>query len=140
MRGFDRGEWLRVCDVPCDRRLLVGGAQLRVRADGMSESNAFRIEPGSGTARFRVTSGSSTARTIGLTSLLAGIPIALGGMGMFGYGKLQDKQGLETAGIVTIAVGAVLVVGSLPFLAIGRTAVRDARGKTIARRDELPSF
>jgi hypothetical protein len=141
MRGFDGGPWKRVCDVPCDRRLLVDGAELRVDADGMPASNPFRIEPGIGTARFRVSSGSDTSRTIGLGSLLVGIPVSLGGMFLYGYGKIKDEQGMETAGIVTLAVGGVLVLGSLPFLAMGRTGVRDSRGRTIAHRSwELPRF
>jgi hypothetical protein len=120
--------------------LLVDGAELRVDAEGMTASNAFRIEPGIGTARFRVASGSESARTIGLGALIAGVPISLGGMFLFGYGKVKDEQGFETAGIATLAVGAVLVLGSLPFLAAGRTAVRDSRGRTIATRHELPRF
>jgi hypothetical protein len=140
IRDFDRFEWIRTCDAPCDRILVVDGSEARVRAPGMSDSNAFRIEPGRGTARLLVSGGSELARSIGLTALVAGIPISLGGLGLFGYGRVEQESGLETAGIVTLAVGGVLVLGSLPLLGMGRTSVKDGRGRVIARRQELPRF
>ena len=106
----------------------------------MTDSNTFLLEPGAGTARLRVSGGSSTVRSIGLTALVGGIPISLGGLGLYGYGSAEKESGLQTAGIVTLAVGGVLVLGSLPLLGFGRTTIRDARGKAIARRHELPRF
>jgi hypothetical protein len=140
LRDFDDGEWKAACDTPCDKRLLVDGADVRLRAPGMTDSNVFRIDAGIGTARLRVSGGSAQWRTVGLAALIAGIPISLGGMGLFGYGRVQDSSGLETAGIVTLAVGGVLVLGSLPFLGAGRTSVRDVKGRVIATRDEYPRF
>lgn len=140
LRDFGTDVWRRACAVPCDRRLQVDGADARVLAPGMTPSNSFVIEPGQGTARLRVSGGSAQARTIGLTAMIAGIPVSLGGLGLFGYGKIKEKQAVETAGIVTLAVGAVLVLGSLPFLASGKTAVRDGRGRLIASRSWTPSF
>jgi hypothetical protein len=140
IRDFDRGDWRRACEAPCDRPVLVDGAEVRVRAPGMTDSNTFRIEPGGGTARFRVSGGSASTRAIGLTALVGGIPVSLGGLALYGYGRAQDESGLQTAGIVTLAVGGVLVLGSLPLLGSGRTSIRDGRGKLIARRHELPRF
>jgi hypothetical protein len=133
LRDFDRGEWTRACGAPCDRPVVVDGVEARVRAPGMTDSNVFRIDPGAGTARLKVSGGSATARSIGLTALIVGIPISFAGMGMFGYGRIKESSGVETAGIVTLAVGGVLVLGSLPVLGMGRTSIRDARGKVIAR-------
>lgn len=142
MRELEDDPWRSVCSAPCDKRLLVDGMEVRVRAPGMTESNMFRIEPGRGTARLRVSGGSETSRTIGMAGLITGIPVSFVGMGMFGYGKFKDESGLEVAGIVTLAVGGVLVLGSLPFLGAGRTSVRDGKGRVVARRSahELPSF
>jgi hypothetical protein len=140
IRDFDRGEWRRACDAPCDRAVVVDGAEARVRAPGMSDSSAFRIDPGFGTARFRVTGGSALSRSIGLTGLINGIPIAFGGMGLYAYGNIQNESAFETAGIVTLAVGGALVVGSLVLLRTARTSIRDGRGKLIAGRHELPRF
>jgi len=132
----DAGSWRRACAAPCDRTLVVEGMEARVVADGMTTSNVFRIDPGAGTANLRVSGGSASARSIGLAALIGGIPLALGGMALFGYGSLESKDELRTAGIVTLAVGAVAVVGSLPFLVAGSSSVRDGRGSVIARAPE----
>jgi hypothetical protein len=131
--SVDRGSWSAVCQVPCDRPLAVEDTQLRVVAPGMTSSNEFRIEPGSGTARLRVSGGSATARTLGIVGLVAGIPLSLGGGALFGYGAVSDLQGMQTAGVVTLAVGAAAVVAALPLLLVGSTKVRDARGRVIAQ-------
>jgi hypothetical protein len=98
----------------------------------MTTSNEFRIEPGSGTARLRVSGGSATARTLGIIGLVTGIPLSLGGGALFGYGAVADRDGMQSAGIVTLAVGAAAVVAALPLLLVGSTRVRDARGRIIA--------
>ncbi len=140
LKDFDTGEWGVACSAPCRKRLLVDGADARVRAPGMSESNVFRIEPGAGTARLKVIGGSESSRQIGVIGLIAGIPITLGGMAMFGYGSMKEEDALRTSGIVTLAVGGVLVIGSLPFLGNGRTTIRDSKGRVIAKRPYYPSF
>jgi hypothetical protein len=129
----DAGSWRRACAAPCDRTLVVEGMEARVVAQGMTTTNIFRIDPGAGTANLRVSGGSATARSIGIAALIGGIPLSLGGMAMFGYGSLEKQDELRTAGIVTLAVGAVAVVGSLPFLVAGSSSVRDGRGSVIAR-------
>lgn len=128
----DDGPWRRACAAPCDRSLVVQGMDLRVRAPGMTTSNVFRVDPGRGQAELKVSGGSASSRTIGIAGMSAGIPVTLAGMGLFGYGRFADKSGFRTAGIVTLAVGAVTVLGALPFLAHGGTKVRDAKGKVIA--------
>jgi hypothetical protein len=138
--SVDRGPWSAICRVPCDRPLVVEDTQLRVVAPRMTASNGFRIEPGSGTARLRVSGGSSTARTLGIVGLVAGIPLSLGGGALFGYGAVADREGMQTAGIVTIAVGAAAVVAALPLLLVGSTKVRDARGRVIAHAPPPASY
>jgi hypothetical protein len=131
----DYGEWHRVCSVPCDRAIEVAGMHVRVLAPGMTTSNEFRIEPGAGVARFRVAGGSDGARRLGLWGLYVGAPLLLAGMALYGGGRIEDSDGLATAGVVTLGVGGVVVLGSLPLLLIGTTRVRDARGSEIAARD-----
>lgn len=136
----DDGEWKVACRAPCDQKLRVEGMDARVSARGMSTSNAFRIEAGRGTANLKVVGGSESSRKLGTIGFAGGIPVALLGMGLWGYGKVEDKPALRTAGIVTLGVGAVMVLGSLPFLSAGSTRVRDAKGKTIAARFDPPSL
>ncbi len=109
-------------------------------APGMTTSNVFRIGAGRGVARLHVSGGSATARATGITAMIVGVPITLGGMGLYGYGRLDDRAGLRTAGAITLAVGAVTVLASLPFLATGATTVRDPKGRAIAARRQLPLF
>ena len=133
MRDYvDAGSWQRVCPAPCDRVLVVDGMEVRVLAPRMTTSNVFRIDPGSGRAQLKVSGGSRSSRTVGIVGMSTGVPVTLGGMALYGYGRFADSSGLRTAGIVTLAVGAVTVLGSLPFLARGGTTVRDTKGKVIA--------
>jgi hypothetical protein len=140
LRAPDGDSWQRACDAPCDQLLLVDGRDARIGADGMTTSNVFRVEPGAGTARLRVNGGSATTRQIGLIGLIGGIPVSLVGMGLFGYGSVRDDDGVRTAGIATLAVGAVAVVAALPLLMIGTTSVRDGKGKLVARTPTLGPF
>ena len=121
-----------MCIAPCDIAVPVGGALARVTATGMTTSNSFRIEPGSGTALVRVDGGSAQARALGITGLFVGIPTAVAGMGLFGYGKLQNQDGARIAGTVVLATSAVILIASLPLLLMGSTKVRDAHGSVIA--------
>ena len=106
--------------------------EARVTGPGITPSNPFRIEPGPGTARIRVDSGSSTARTLGIGALVIGMPVAMGGLLTYGYGRAEDRAGLRTAGLVTLVVGAVASLGALPLLAVGTTTVRNGNGSVIA--------
>ncbi len=131
--SVDRTGWSYACSAPCDRPLQVEDQRLRVRAPGMTSSNEFRIEPGSGTARLRVSGGSATARTAGVIALAGGVPLALGGTALIGLGTVDEKDGVRTAGIVTLAVGAAAIVAALPLLLVGSTRVYDGRGAAIAQ-------
>src|SRR5688500_18784739 len=79
----DSGRFVRTCLAPCDRKLNVQGLEARVVAPGMTTSNSFRFDAGSGAAGVRVEGGSASARSIGIILLAAGIPVALGGMALF---------------------------------------------------------
>lgn len=129
---IDDTDWTEACRAPCDRTLRVEGMDARVRAPGMTASNVFRIDPGRGTANLKVEGGSLRSKTIGTVGFASGIPLGLVGMGLWSYGKLEDRASLQTAGIVTMGVAAALVLGSLPFLSAGGTRVRDGKGKVIA--------
>jgi hypothetical protein len=129
----DRGAWQRLCPSPCDQIVSVDGLELRVTAPGMTTSNAFRIEPGTGAARLRVSGGAASARTAGLVTLIAGLPVALGGMALFGLGSLEESDGLKVGGIVTLSAGALAVLVSLPLLFQGSTTVQNEKGSSIAR-------
>jgi hypothetical protein len=130
--SIDQAEWRAVCLAPCDIAVPVAGALARVTAPGMTTSNSFRIEPGSGTALVRADGGSAKARSLGITGLFVGIPAAIAGMSLFGYGKLQDQDGARITGTVVLATSAVILVASLPLLLMGSTKVRDARGSVVA--------
>jgi len=136
----DLDEWARVCPAPCDRAVRAEGVEMRVTAPGMTPSNAFVIEPGPGTARFRVSGGSSTARQLGIIGLGVGLPVSFAGMALFGLGSVEDHSGERTAGIVTLAVGAVAVLASLPLLLSGSTSVKNASGRYIATVPHGPHF
>jgi hypothetical protein len=131
--SVDQSEWRAACLAPCDRVLPVGGQLARVTAPGMTTSNVFRVEPGIGTAFVRVDGGSAQLRSLGLLGLGVGIPAALAGMGLFGYGKYSDNDAMRVSGAVVLATGAVVLVASLPLLLMGGTKVRDGNGAVIAR-------
>jgi hypothetical protein len=100
----------------------------------MTTSNPFVIDPGAGTARLRVAGGSRTARELGIIGLVGGLPVTFLGMGLFGLGSLDEEKTMRTAGIVTLAVGAVAIAAALPLLLIGSTAVKNEKGTYIAKR------
>ena len=133
LRSYSGDAWRPACTAPCDRLVMVDGMDARVSAPGMATSNVFRIDPGGGTAWLRVSGGSATTRTLGTVGLLVGIPITLVGMGLFGYGAVEDHDTLRGAGIVTLAVGATATLASLPLVLMGSTTVRDGRGHFVAR-------
>ncbi|MFZ5890318.1 MAG: hypothetical protein ACOY0T_04550 [Myxococcota bacterium] len=127
-------DWQRRCKAPCGEWLPVEGAEVRVTATGMTPTSAFRIEPGGGSALLTVNGGSALARSLGRIGLIAGVPLSLVGMAGFGYGHFDDRRGLETAGIVSLATGAALVLVALPLLVSGTTSVRNEKGDLIANQ------
>ncbi len=128
----DGGDFVRTCQTPCDIPLRVDGREARVVAPGMTTSNVFRFDAGSGVAGVRVDGGSASARRAGIITLAAGIPVALAGMAMFALGRVHDKPGLEAGGIAGLALGGVSVGISLPLLIMGTTSVKNAKGSMIA--------
>ncbi|HVJ16343.1 MAG TPA: hypothetical protein VM686_12965, partial [Polyangiaceae bacterium] len=99
---------------------------------GMTTSNVFRIEPGRGRALLKIEGGSSSTQRWGVTGMMVGIPLSLLGMGLLGYGLVQEKDALQIGGGITLGVGATIVLGSLPLLVMGSTDVHDGKGKQIA--------
>ncbi len=138
--SVDDSEWVRACAAPCDRSLVVAGSLARVSAPGMTTSNPFRIEPGTGTALVRVDGGSAQARSLGILGLFIGIPTVVTGMSLYGYGRFVERDGMKLAGAIVLGTGAVTLLASLPLLLVGSTTVRDGRGRAIARRHPLASF
>ena len=141
MRSYvDGGEFLRVCQAPCDIKLQVEGREARVSAKGMTTSNIFRFDSGNGTAGVRVEGGSASARRAGILSLAIGIPVALAGMGLFAQGKVRDNTGLTATGIAGLAAGGLGIAVSLPLLLMGTTHVKDAKGSLIALSKPVPAL
>jgi hypothetical protein len=137
LRTFaDTDEWKAVCRMPCDRAIEVEGAEARVTAPRMTPSNVFRIEPGRGRALVKVDGGSESSRSLGLTALIAGIPVSMAGGALLGYGTIDDSDAMKISGGITLGLGAAMVLTALPLLVAGGTDVRDGRGRQIAR--ELP--
>lgn len=134
----DGGAFVRTCRAPCDIKLLVEGVEARVVAPGMTPSNVFRFEAGSGVAGVRVDGGSASARRAGIITLAIGIPVALAGMALFAQGRVKDSSGLQAAGIAGLAAGGVTVAVSLPLLVLGTTHVKNARGSLIAIGEPRP--
>ncbi len=133
LRNFvDSGDWMQACQAPCDRKLMVEGMEARVTAPGMTTSNVFRIEPGSGRALIKVDGGSKNTQNWGVNGLIVGIPVSFVGMGLLGYGTVSDKPELQVGGGITLGVGAAILLASLPLLLAGGTDVHDARGRQIA--------
>jgi hypothetical protein len=135
----DESGWQRVCELPCDRSLVVEGFVARVSAPDMTTSNVFRIQPGMGTASIRVDGGSAKARSFGLLGLFVGIPTAVTGMTLYSYGRFAERDGMQLGGAIVLGTGAVTLLASLPFLLAGSTTVRDGRGTVIAALP-APSF
>jgi hypothetical protein len=133
----DFEDWKARCNAPCKQYLDVAGQEVRVIAPGMTTSNPFRLESGRGRIYFRVNGGSDTVKTIGIAGMAGGIPVMLGGMAMFGIGKIDDKDALSTVGVVTLAVGAAAVLVSIPMLLSGTTRVYNSKSDRIA---EIPQI
>jgi hypothetical protein len=133
----DADAWRSACAAPCDREIAAEGLEFRVVAPDMTPSNSFRIAPGYGQARLKVSGGAEGTRTLGLSLLIGGLPVTFGGMTLFGLGTVEDRDGLRTVGIATLAVGATAVLVSLPVLLAGSTTVRNDKGETIARRQSV---
>jgi hypothetical protein len=136
----DGGAFQRTCRAPCDLQLRVEGLEARVVAPGMTTSNVFRFDSGSGVAGVRVDGGSASARRAGIIALSAGIPVALAGMALFALGRVHDKPGLEAGGIAGLAAGGVTVGIALPLLLIGSTSVKNAKGSLIALSEPRAAF
>jgi hypothetical protein len=134
------GGWQRICAAPCDREIIVQGTLLRASAPGMTPSNAFRVEPGPGVAVVKVEGGSSSTRSYGVLGLAAGLPVALAGMTLYGYGTYAHEDGKRIAGGVTLGIGAIAVVVALPLLVLGGTNVRDGKDNVIASLADLGRF
>jgi hypothetical protein len=133
MRSYvDAGDFVRVCQAPCDLKLQVDGREARVTAPGMTTSNIFRFDAGSGTAGVRIEGGSASARRAGIITLAVGIPVALVGMGLFAQGRVKTSSSLQAAGIAGLAAGGLSITVSLPLLLIGTTHVKNAKGSLIA--------
>jgi hypothetical protein len=135
---LEPGPWRRVCRAPCQRPVVVDGMEARVSGPGMTTSNPFRIEAGPGAAKIRVDAGSRSSRTYGLAGIIGGLPVAMAGLFLYGYGKGREDADLRTTGLVTLAVGAAATLVALPLLAFGSTTVRDGRGDVIARTHPVP--
>ena len=132
--------WQRACPLPCNQDLEVESTEARVTAPGMTTSNAFRIDPGPGVARLSVAGGDANLRRWGITSLIGGLVIGLGGASLYGYGRVEHKDPLITLGMVSLGVAGAAVIGSLPLLSLGSTTVRDGRGRTIAGHEPWLRF
>jgi hypothetical protein len=100
----------------------------------MTPSKAFRVEPGSGAALLKVDGGSAAARAWGRASFAVGVPVALLGMTGFALGSFDDRDGLRTAGAVSLGVGAALILVALPLLVHGATDVKNEKGDSVAAR------
>jgi hypothetical protein len=124
-------EWTPNCTVPCKQYVEVGGREVRVIAPGMTPSNAFRLQSGRGRVQFRVSGGSQTSKTLGLAGLIAGIPVAMAGMAMGGYGIVKEKDGLRDVGFVTLGIGAVAIAVAIPLLLSSTTRVYNEKGSRI---------
>ena len=51
---------------------------------------------------------------------------------MFGYGGFEEKDTLQGAGAVTLAVGATAIAVSIPLLLMGTTRVYNSDSERIA--------
>ncbi len=76
---------------------------------------------------------------MGLTALIAGIPVSMVGGAQLGYGAIDDNAALKISGGITPGPGAAMVLTALPLLVAGGTDVRDGRGRQIALRELPPS-
>ena len=84
--------------------------------------------------------GSGTARRVGIITLVAGIPVALAGMGLFAHGRVKDQSSVEVAGVVGLVTGGLSVAISLPLLLKGTTHVKNAKGSLIALAPFSPAL
>lgn len=134
--------WRRVCLAPCDESVDLEGQELRAAGDTVTPSNPIRVEGGTGTLRLSVDAGSSRARALGLGGIFVGVPVAMAGGAIFGLAKTTDvshADAFATIGLVTVVVGGVISLASLPLLASGTTAVRNEAG-TVVGSTPAPTF
>jgi hypothetical protein len=126
--------WLRECDSPCGGSVLVVDREFRVRGENMPPSLAFVVDPSEVPVKLEVKPGSDVARRWGLVGLLGGAPLVLLGGAGFGVGvgtSVKGHDAIGTAGLITLIVGGLATIASLPLLSIGQTRVRTPNGEAI---------
>ena len=132
--------WVRICDAPCNAYVDVDGREARVNGSGATASNPFRLEPGTGVARLEASLGSARDRRVGTVLFALGLPFTLLGLASYGMGERLDSPVLRSAGALGAGMGAGGLALSFPFLARGRTRVRDERGHRIAQAGSRALF
>lgn len=123
--------WRSVCEAPCTVLAPTSG-EYKLRGSGITESDAFRLDPAGGNFRVRVAPVSQSALIAGTILIYAGVSVIPSGALAVVSGYVTDEPPLVTVGYVTMAIGAVMAGIGLPlFLANSKSDVvveRSARG------------
>lgn len=163
----DAGRWADACTSPCDAELPVA-AEYRVIGHGVDRTLTLEDRPG-GVMELVVKTKSSVKTTLGATGVAVGGVAALVGLGIFAnaasdtgfdcehpprnqsqYATHADcvsaqasAPGRKVAGLVTMAVSAVLVVGGIVLLVDGTSTGVEAPPPSAPNREahvRLPTW
>jgi len=141
--GFYRG-WRRrgvfetfepVCQAPCEADVDAWGAY-RIGGPGIRRSSAFTLPRGEGgRVGLDVTAGSSSATAWGAAGIGLGLTavIACGIIALVGGTERPSDGGVETAGLITMGVGAGLFGLGLAVVIGNETDVKTDRGLVLAK-------
>jgi len=132
--------WQRSCQAPCDRYVEVEERSLRIGGPLLHPSNAFHVKGDGSVVKLVVRPGLESTHGWGRGLLISGISVELASSLLYGLGRLEDKDGMVIGGIIGMAVGAGMIVGSLPLLGAARTTVRNAEGERVGQALRWPTF
>jgi hypothetical protein len=116
--------------------------EFRVRGEHMPPSLVFVVSPSDVPVKLDVKAGNDAARRWGLVGLLGGVPLVLVGGAGFGIGAgtaIKGHDTIGTVGLVTLIVGGLATLSSLPLLSMGQTRVRTPSGEAVGLSSPLPS-
>lgn len=120
LRRSVHGEWMLVCDSPCDTWLAADATEYRISGEGIVASSAFRLVAPSGSrVVLHVDPTSTETREVAKALAYSGPALVLAGVGALLIGPTfclhsgASPCGVAVAGVVGMAVGLSCLVGAV---------------------------